>query len=397
MLFCELGDTRVKPHSTSEPIKVGVLFSTTGITAAMETSMLNVTLLSIDQVNNAGGIDGRELVPVHYNPESDPDQYKEHADRLLTLDGAKIIFGCYMSSARKAVLPIVEKRNALLCYPAQYEGFEYSRNVIYCGAAPNQDSTQLGRYLLDHVGQRFYLVGSDYIWPLESSRIMREIVLECGGEIAGERYHKLDADRSVYQKLILDIKSKTPDVIFCNFVGESICHFYQAYARAGLDPSKMPIASLTTGETDIQAMGVAAGEGHITSAPYFQSVNTEENRKFVSKMKTRFGPDTVVDMCGEAAFFQVQIVADALRRTGTDDIDVLRPAILNTAFDAPQGRVRMDPRNAHTYLWPRVGRAKANGQFDILVESENAVRPDPYLTSFNPKDWSAKLAMRAEI
>lgn len=361
----------------------------------MESSMLDFTMFSLDEVNRAGGIDGRELLPVHYDPASDPEQFKRLADKLLTEDGVRIIFGCYMSSSRKAVLQMVERHNALLCYPAQYEGFEYSRNIIYCGAAPNQNSAQLGDYLLRNVGKRFYLIGSDYIWPLESGRIMSEIVLGNGGQIVGQRYYKLHEKRNAYDKLVKDIKRTAPDVIFCNFVGEGISHFYQAYAEAGLDPTKMPIASLTTSEVDNQAMGAAAGAGHITSAPYFQSIDTAHNQEFIRRMKAWAGKVAVASMCGEAAYFQVQIVADALRRAKTDNIDKLRPAILGATLDAPQGPLRIDPTNAHTYLWPRIGRAKQDGQFEILAESDNAVRPDPYLTSFNPKEWSARLAMHS--
>ena len=223
---------------TEEPIKVGVLFSQTGVTSVMERSMLNATLFAIDEVNEAGGISGRELVPVYYDPGSDAVAYNRLANRLLVEDGVKIIFGCYMSSTRKAVLKAVEHRNGLLCYPAQYEGFEYSRNAIYCGAAPNQNSVQLGDHLLNNVGTRFYMVGSDYIWPRESDRIMSEMVLSHGGEVAGRGYLKLDAKRSAYKPLISDIKRKQPDVIFCNFVGESIVHFYQAFAVYQVQPPR---------------------------------------------------------------------------------------------------------------------------------------------------------------
>lgn len=378
-----------------QPIKVGVLFSKSGVTSATEENMLNFTLFSLGEVNRNGGIGGQELVPVYYDPASDPDQFKRLAERLITQDKVKVIFGCYMSSSRKAVLQVVERRNALLCCPAQYEGFEYSHNIIYCGAAPNQNSAQLGDYLLRNVGKRFYLVGSDYIWPLESGRIMSEIVAENGGEIVGRCYFKLHEERSAFDKLVQDIKRKSPDVIFCNFVGESITHFYQAYAEAGLDPTQMPIASLTTSEVDIQGMGAAAGVGHITSAPYFQSIDTVENRDFIERMKASLGSDTVACMCSEAAYFQVQIVAESMRRVQTDCIDQLRPAVLGSAFNAPQGPIKIDPNNAHTYLWPRIGRAKQDGQFEILAESKNAVQPDPYLTSFSAKAWSTRLAIRS--
>lgn len=380
---------------TEEPIKVGVLFSQSGVTSVMERSMLDATLFSIDEVNQAGGINGRELIPIHYDPASDPIAYNRMADRLLAEQDVRVIFGCYMSSSRKAVLRAVERRNGLLCYPAQYEGFEYSRNVIYCGAAPNQNSTQLGEYLLNNFGRRFYMVGSDYIWPRESDRIMSEMVLNNGGAVVERGYLKLDAKRPAYKRLVANIKRRRPDVIFCNFVGESIVHFYQAFAEAGLDPSTMPIASLTTSESDIQAMGVEAGVGHITCATYFQSQSGPQNAACMKRYTESFGREVVTNMCWEAAYFQVKIVAEALCRTNTDEIDVLRPAILGAEFNAPQGRVRIDPDNAHTHVWPKIGRAGPDGQFEILSASKVAIRPDPYLANYNSHEWGGGLAMRS--
>lgn len=379
---------------TEQPIRVGVLFSQTGVTSVMERSMLNATLFSIDEVNEAGGINGRELVPIHFDPGGDPVAYNRIANQLLAEYGVRVIFGCYMSSSRKAVLRAVERRNGLLCYPAQYEGFEYSRNAIYCGAAPNQNSAQLGDYLLNNVGTRFYMVGADYIWPRESDRIMSEMIQEHGGEVVQRGYLKLDAKPLAYKRLVADIKRRRPDVIFCNFVGEGIVHFYQAFAEAGLDASTMPIASLTTSESDIQAMGFDAGAGHITSATYFQSQDGPQNVACMKRYAARFGDDVVTNMCWEAAYFQVQIVAEALRRTNTDEVDILRPEILGAEFEAPQGRVRIDPDNAHTHLWPKIGRARPDGQFEILSASKCAIRPDPYLASHNPNEWGAGLAMR---
>lgn len=376
-------------------MKVGVLFSQTGVTSVTERSMLNATLFAIQEVNEAGGINGRELVPVHYDPGCDAVAYNRLANRLLAEDGIRIIFGCYMSSTRKAVLKAVEQRNGLLCYPAQYEGFEYSRNAIYCGAAPNQNSVQLGEHLLNNVGTRFYMVGSDYIWPRESDRIMSEMVLKHGGEVVGRGYLKLDARRSAYKPLVSDIKRKRPDLIFCNFVGESIVHFYQAFAEAGLDAKSMPIASLTTSESDIQTMGVEVGAGHITSATYFQSVGGFQNERCVERYKKKFGSDAVTNMCWEAAYFQVHVVANALRKANTDDVEALRPKILGAEFDAPQGRIRIDPDNAHTHVWPRVARAREDGQFEILSKSAYAIRPDPYLASYNPEEWGERLAMHS--
>jgi urea transport system substrate-binding protein len=378
----------VSKTTTDEPIRIGLLFSTTGVASTMESSMMKASLFAVEEINDSGGVNGRELQAVHYDPGSKNSNYREYADRLITEDKVKIILGCYMSSSRKAVLTVVERQNALLMYPAQYEGFEFSRNIIYTGAAPNQNSRQLGEYLLQNVGTRFYMVGSDYIWPWEADRVMSEMLDNRSGSVVGERYLKLDAKRKAFDTLVRDIKKQSPDAIFCNFVGESITHFYQAYAEAGLDSKTMPIASLTTSETDIQAMGNAAGKGHYTAATYFQSVDNPVNKTAVSRYQDRYGASELTNMCWDSAYFQVHVLANAIRNSGSEDREVLCRSILGMELDAPQGRVRIDPDNHHTYVWPRVGRAMEDGQFEILVEPSQSVKPDPYLANHYPNRWA---------
>src|SRR5262245_14478852 len=238
-----------------EPWRVGVLFSHTGVTAVIEETQLRGTLLAIEEINAAGGVNDRELVPLIYDPGSQNEQFARLADRLLCEDGVSMIFGCYTSSSRKAVLPIVERRNGLLWYPTLYEGFEYSPNIIYTGAAPNQNSVELVDYLLEHHGSRFYLIGSDYIYPRESNRIMRELLRQRRGEVVGEHYLDLGARPSEFRLLMRDLRNSRPDVIFSTVVGRATAYLYQAYSDAGFDPQVMPIASLTTSEAEIRLMG----------------------------------------------------------------------------------------------------------------------------------------------
>lgn len=376
-------------RSEGAPIPIGLLFSQTGVTAVMESSMLRAAYLAIEEVNQAGGIEGRELLPVVYDPAGEHAKFQGLANRLLTEDGVKVIVGCYMSSSRKAVLPVIERLDGLLCYPTQYEGFECSPNIVYAGAVLNQTSLLLGRYLLDKVGRRFFMAGADYIWPWEASRVMGEIIREGGGEVLGQRFLKLDATRRDYDVLIHDILRDPPDGIFCNFVGDGIVKLHHAFAEAGLDPATMPIISLTTSEADVQAIGHAASVGHITLASYFQSVDTPANRRCMETVRRRFGPDEVTHMCWESVYFQVHMLAEALREVGSDSSYLLRPALMGREFEAPQGRIRLDPDNGHTYLRPRIGRVNARGQFDIIVEGDQAMKPDPYLVSHEPLDRGA--------
>ena len=365
--------------TTFRPWRVGVLFSRSGNMALIEETQLRGTLLAIDEINENGGIDGRELVPVIYDPVSDDEMYARLARKMLIEDGITNIFGCYRSSSRKAVLPIVERLNGLLWYPTLYEGFEYSPNVIYTGAAPNQNSVELCDYLIENIGKRFYFVGSDYIYPRHSNRIMRNLLKRRGGEVVGETYIRLNAGHRDFIPVVARIKALNPDVIFSTVVGEATVGLYQVYADMGLDPKRIPIASLTTTETEIKAMGTEVGEGHITSAPYFQSLNGPKNRSFVNRFQKHFGCDEPTNMCAEAAYFQVKMFAQALSITNSMDTDLLRSLALAQSFEAPQGPVSIDANCGQANLWSRIGRAKRSGQFEILRESLAPVDADPFM------------------
>lgn len=377
--------------SNQQPIHVGVLFSNTGVTAPIERTQLSGTLFAIHEVNAAGGIDGRELVPVLYDPQSDAVQYASLAERLILNDNVNVIFGCYMSSTRKAVLPIVEKWNRLLFYPTIYEGFEFSNNVIYTGAAPNQNSVQLADFMTLNFGSRVYLVGSNYIYPFESNRIMTDLVEQRNGKTVGKRYLPLTAGYEEFASVVSDIRKQQPDFIFSTVVGESTQHLYRAYAEAGLNPKEMPIASLTTCEAEIKAMGAEFAAGHYTAAPYFQSIDSDTNRRVLDLYKEFMGGEVVTNMCWEAAYFQVHMFANAMRQSGTDQVAALLPELLGAEFQAPQGRVRIDPATHHTCLYPRIGRANSKGQFTIVREAKRPVHPDPYLVTYSLGDWTTQI------
>ncbi|MGS5046761.1 MULTISPECIES: transporter substrate-binding domain-containing protein [unclassified Mameliella] len=372
----------MQSSGTSEPWRIGVLFSYTGTMAVIEETQLRGTLMAVEEINDAGGVNGRPIQPVIYDPCSDPKFCGLYAKKLMVEDGVTTIFGCYTSSSRKAVLPVVERLDGLLWYPTLYEGFECSPNVIYTGATPNQNSLELCRMLMEHFGSRFYFVGSDYVYPRCSNRIMRELVVNSGGSIVGEHYLPLNADRSDFQPTIRDIAKVKPDVIFSTVVGDATIPFYQAYADAGLNPKVMPIASLTTSETEVRAMGYDVAEGHLTAASYFQAVENEKNASFVQRYHRRYGADEPTNMCVEAAYFQVKAFAETLAQTNSMNTTVLRNCAMGIAFDAPQGSVSINREWGHTDLWTRIGRVNHQGQFDIIYQSPDCVDSDPYLVGY---------------
>ena len=372
----------------TDPWRIGVLFSQTGVTASIEQTELNGTLLAVDEVNAAGGILGRPLEPIIYDPASTPIRYRALAERLLTADRVKLIFGCYMSSTRKLTIPVVEALRGLLFYPTFYEGFEYSPNCIYTGASPNQNSLQLARYLLEVYGNRFLMVGSNYVLPYESNRIVADLVTQSRGKVLDEIYVPLEADDDDFSKPIRQIRKLKPDVIFSTVVGRGTTKFYQAYREAGFDPTTMPIASLITSEAEVAEMSAEVAEGHITGAPFFETLATPAATRFVKAYKARFGAAAPVTACAEASYFQLHLAARALARAGTDDPEQLKVELREAEYDAPQGRVRIDAENNHTFLWPRVARLDSAGRFQIVWNPGVRVRPDPYCVVQSLDDWS---------
>lgn len=365
--------------ATPETWRVGVLFSRSGLMAVTETEHFLGTALAIKEINEAGGVLGREIEVVAHDPASDPETYRRLADRLLTEEGISVILGCSTSAERKALLSAIERRNGLLWYPSLYEGFEYSPNIIYTGASPNQNSFQLAEYLVRNYGRRIFLVGSDYVYPRESNRIMRDLVESYGGEVVGEIYVPMQTEPVKLRSVLARVRDRAPDVVFSTVVGRTAQAFYRLYPEAGFDPVRTPIASLTMVEGELQEIGPELCEGHITAATYFGSLDRPANRRFAADFHREFGLDRPVSMWSAGAYAQAHLFAMALERAGTLDTQRLVDSALGLSLEAPEGPIQIDPDNNHTWLTPRIGRARRDGSFEIVWEAKAPVKPDPYL------------------
>jgi branched-chain amino acid transport system substrate-binding protein len=373
------------------PFLVGTLYSQTGPTAFVERTQFNAALLAIEDINDQGGIAGRPVEPVSHDAQSDPQRFSMLAQHMLDEDRVDLLVGCYMSSTRQAVIPVVERRAALLTYTAPYEGFEYSPNVIYGGAVPNQHILMLARYLITHVGSRVYLVGTRYAFPIECNRVMMTLVAEQKGQVLAERYVPLQAKEHELRQIVADIKKKAPDVVFCTVVGEAAAIFYKLCQEAGVTATTQ-IASLTITEAELARMPDGLAEGHLTAATYFQSIDTPANHAFVARYKARFGNDDPLNAMAETAYCATAMTLAAIGRCLSVDPDIVKQEMAKTGFAAPQGEIRLDPENSHFYLWPRIGRVDSRGAFEIIKESPVAVKPDPYLINHSLADWNVMVS-----
>lgn len=373
-------------------IKVGVLFSLTGTTGIIEESLNKATIMAIEEINAAGGINGMQIVPVVEDPASDPATFAEKARKLVMSDGCVSVFGSYTSASRKAVLPVFEKRDNLYWYPTLYEGRECSKNVVYTGAVPNQQQDEFIPWLVQNFGKKFFLIGSNYIYPKEENNYCKKLLEGLGAEVVNEEYVPLG--HSEFSSVISKIKSTEPNVIFSTVVGDSVVALHRQYQAAGLDPAKMPMASLTTSENEVAAMGGEAAAGHFTSAPYFMVHQSPENQKFVEAYKARWGADKVTHFVSEPSYFQVYLFKQAVEKLAPSDITPpnIREAVKGAEMIAPQGKIRIEKENLHTWLWPKIAVAKSDGQFEVLKDSAEWKAPDPYAAYPDQKCTEAGLA-----
>lgn len=361
------------------PVKIGFLYSRTGVTSVVESQQRKAAMLAVEEINQDGGLLGEELLFAGNDTRSNPGAFRAEGMRLLAEERVDALFGCYMSSCRKAVLPTVNDHKSTLFYPTHYEGFEYAKGCIYSGATPNQNAKWLADFMTQTYGSRFFFVGSNYVFPYEINSLMRDLLSNRGAEIVDEVYIPLASTGDEINDVIARIKQTQPVIVFSTMVGTDAVDFYRAYDRAGFDRTVMPICSVTAGEPEMAAMGRSAAEGNIKAAPYFSVIDSDVNRRFVSRFRARFGEEAALCAEAEAAYFQVKLFAEAVRQAGGSHRDELMRVLPTFSLEAPQGVVRVDATTNHTVLWPRVAIVDADGKFRIVRQASSPVIPAPYL------------------
>jgi ABC-type branched-subunit amino acid transport system substrate-binding protein len=366
----------------SDPLKIGVLFSQKGAMDVSECAHLQGILLACAEINAAGGIGGRQLTPVILDPQGDDKRYAELATDLLLKHRVNAIFGCCLSSSRKAVLPVIERFNGILFYPSVYEGFEYSPNVVYGGAVPNQLVLPLLEYLFATQGRRIALVGSDTLYAREINRIVKEFLAESSGISVLERYLPFSATTEDFLQAAKLVQSQGADAVLSTVVGRSSIAFYEAYAEITGPASLAPIASLTTTESELAQMRPEARLGHLAVAPYFGTLATVANKSFVNLFHGKYG-SAGPGVYSEVAYSLVHFYANALELAGAADTDTILGALSGAVFKAPGGDVQIDTETNHCSIRPLIGKANLAGQYDIVWQSPTVIRADPYLIAYD--------------
>jgi urea transport system substrate-binding protein len=359
-----------------DTVKVGVLHSLTGTMAISEVTVKNATMLAIDEINAAGGVNGKQIEPVTEDGASEPGTFAQKAQKLIQEDKVVTVFGGWTSASRKAMLPVFERFQSLLWYPVQFEGNECSPNIMYSGAQPNQQILPALVWAFTKGYKRIFLLGSDYVFPRTANLILKKHIIHGGGTVAGEEYVPLGG--TDFSAIVNKIQVAKPDVIFNTLNGDSNVSFFKQMVAAGLPPSKLPVMSFSIAEPEAKAMGPSLVQGSYAAWNYFQTLDDPASKKFVAAYQAKFGADTVVDDPMAHGYLDVYEWAAAATAAKSFDPDKVRKAVVKLDWkDIVMGKTKF-VANQSLAQTAYVGELNAAGQFDILWDSKKPIYPEPY-------------------
>lgn len=369
----------------ADTVTVGLLHSLTGSMAISEEAVRDAEVLAINEINEAGGVLGCQIEYIEEDGASEPSTFATKAEKLIDEDEVATVFGCWTSSSRKSVKAIFEDYDALLWYPVQYEGMEDSPNIIYTGAAPNQQIVPAIEYLLDQGYQKFFLMGSDYVFPRTANEIITAQLADAGAEVVGEEY--ADMDQTDFSSIISKIEASGCDVIINTLNGTGNVSFFKQMSEKNYTSDDYMTMSFSIAEEEVATIGADILKGHMVSWNYYQTTDTEKNAAFVAAYKAAYGEDRVTSDPVEAAYDAVYLWVAACEEAGSFEVDDVLAAIEGgeISFDAPEGLITIDGENHHCYKKVRVGVVNEDGLIDEIYATEEAVKPDPYLSTY---EWA---------
>lgn len=388
----------------AETVKVGVLHSLSGTMAISETSLRDIIAFTADEINAKGGVLGKKIELVVVDGASDWPTFAEKAKQLTEQDKVAVTFGCWTSVSRKYVLPVLEKNNALLFYPVQYEGEEESQNVFYTAEAVNQQATPAVDYYLAEGKKKFYLLGTDYVYPQTTNLVLLEYLLSkgvplenIGGGFKKDENGKIIAagkytgfGHTDYQQIVAEIKQFAASGDACvisTLNGDTNVPFFKEYAASGLTAETCPVVSFSISEDEFRGLPADKLVGQLGCWTYFQSLDTPANKKFVSDFQSWLKTTSVAGIVKEGrvtcspmvlSYNGVYLWKAAVEKAGTFDVDAVRAALKSgISFDGPGGTVTTQ-KNMHLTKNVYIGETKADGQFKILKSFDN-VYGEPWL------------------
>ncbi|MFZ7215492.1 urea ABC transporter substrate-binding protein [[Pasteurella] aerogenes] len=361
--------------AAEDTIKVGVLHSLSGSMAISESALKDTVLMLIDEQNQKGGVLGKKLEPVVVDPASNWPLFAEKARELLAKDKVAVTFGGWTSVSRKSVLPVYEELNGILFYPVQWEGQESSKNIFYTGATPNQQAIPAVDYLLAQGIQRFALLGTDYVYPRTTNKLLESYLQTKGIDKKDIMVNYTPFSFSDWQSIVSDVKKFSAEgkktAVISTINGDANVPFYKELANQNVTPEQLPVIAFSVGEQELSGIDTKPLVGHLAAWNYFQSVSTPENETFIQSWK-RYKKDekAVTNDPMEATYIGFNMWVKAVEKAGTTDLEAVQKALIGVEVpNLSGGMAKMLP--SHDISKPvLIGEIQDDGQFAIVEQTD---------------------------
>ena len=358
----------MESSTASDPIKVGVITDQTGALSFMGIANANVAKMVIDDINEQGGLLGRQL-ELHLEDSATEDSAAEAAATKLVQDEqVDVVFGGIYSSSRQAIKgPAVVEGKKLYIYPEQYEGQE-SDPLIFCtGPVPAQQIEPLMPWLMERTGAKtFFLPGSDYIWPHVLNEKVREVVTANGGEIVGEEYYPMD--HLDFAETVEKIMASGADVVFNTIVPPGLMPFLEQLHEAGFTAKGGQLVCTYFDENLLALIPNEQTEGLYGCLDYYQEIEDPYSKALLDRYNELY-PGAEMFTGGSACsglYRGLKLWEAAVTAAGSLDQDAVIAELDHTKIaNGPGGPAEMVPGQHHVRMNMYIGQAN-DGVFKVV-------------------------------
>ena len=337
-----------------DSIKVAGIHDMSGGLDIYGKQMVATLELAVSEINDGGGLLGRKIQLINYDPQSNIQLYTQYATEAATKEKVAVVQGGITSASREAIRPLLKRFNTLYFYNPLYEGGVCDRNIFCTGSTPAQTVEKLVPYVQKKWGKKIYTIAADYNYGQITAKWVKKYAQDNGGEVVQTDFFPLDV--TDFGPTIKKIQAAKPDLVMSALVGAAHISFYRQWAAAGMN-KQIPLASTTFGN-EIVITSPEEHNGYIVAFGYLEGIDTPANKKFVEIVHGKYGIPHMTELA-TMTYHGMYLWANAVKKAGSiDRMKVIEALEGNASFDGPAGKTTIDPQTHHTVLDVYIGEAK---------------------------------------
>lgn len=341
----------------SDTIKIGLITPKTGNVAQYGIAVDNGTALAVKEINEAGGINGKQIELIAYDNKGDATESINLFNRLVENDKIVALLGPVISATSLAVAPLAEEKGIPMITPTG-TSLEITPDYSYvfraCFTDPYQGSV-MAKFASENLEAKTaaILYNTDDDYSLGLAEAFKATFEAAGGTITNYEGHAGDAKD--YKAVLTNIKTNAPDVLFNP-------DYYNTVGIIAGQVKEVGLETIMLGGDGWD--GVEENYSEVIEGSYFGTHYTKNDpdeivQKFVTSYGEMFEGQNPVGFAA-LGYDATKILAAAIEAAGSTDGEAIQKAIAATDMDAVTGHITFDengdPRKSVTVLKAEGGK-----------------------------------------